>query len=110
MLNNIPAIIGSLMIFSSYYAKGPALLIIGRLIFGFNNGKGFAASFYVVHFLYDACSCDFATTPNKLANYIKSSIKYSSIDLINYFSKLLFFVFLCFKIMLTQQIHSTIKE
>ena len=54
------------MIFSSYYAKGPALLIIGRLIFGFNNGKGFAASFYVVHFLYDACSCDFATAPNKL--------------------------------------------
>lgn len=38
LLNNIPAIIGSLMIFSSYYAKGPALLIIGRLIFGFNNG------------------------------------------------------------------------
>lgn len=38
LLNNIPAIIGSLMMFSSYYAKGPALLIIGRLVFGFNNG------------------------------------------------------------------------
>ena len=38
LLNNIPAVIGSLMMFSSYYAKGPALLIIGRLVFGFNNG------------------------------------------------------------------------
>ena len=38
LLNNIPAIIGSLMMFSSYYAKGPALLIIGRVFFGFNNG------------------------------------------------------------------------
>ena len=38
------------MIFSSYYAKGPALLIIGRLIFGFNNGKGFAASMLFIFF------------------------------------------------------------
>ena len=38
LLNNIPAMIGSLMMFSSYYAKGPALLIIGRFVFGFNNG------------------------------------------------------------------------
>lgn len=51
LLNNIPAIIGSLMIFSSYYAKGPALLIIGRLIFGFNNGKGFAASMLFIFFM-----------------------------------------------------------
>ena len=39
------------MIFSSYYAKGPALLIIGRLIFGFNNGKGFAASMLFIFFM-----------------------------------------------------------
>lgn len=38
LLNNIPAIIGAIMMFSSYYAKEPALLITGRLVFGFNNG------------------------------------------------------------------------
>jgi len=44
LLNNIPAVIGSLMMFSSYYAKGPALLIIGRLVFGFNNGVNTAVA------------------------------------------------------------------
>lgn len=44
LLNNIPAMIGSLMMFSSYYAKGPALLIIGRFVFGFNNGVNTAVA------------------------------------------------------------------
>ncbi|XP_015779428.1 PREDICTED: solute carrier family 2, facilitated glucose transporter member 3-like [Acropora digitifera] len=43
-LNNIPAIIGSVMMFSSYYAEGPALLIIGRFVFGFNNGVNTAVA------------------------------------------------------------------
>lgn len=51
LLNNIPAIIGSLMMFLSYYAKGPALLIIGRVIFGFNNGM----CFYVCFLIWKQC-------------------------------------------------------
>ncbi|KAK2552706.1 Glucose transporter type 1 [Acropora cervicornis] len=43
-LNNIPAIIGSVMMFSSYFAEGPALLIIGRFVFGFNNGVNTAVA------------------------------------------------------------------
>ena len=39
LLNNVPAFIGSMMMFGSYFAKGPALLIIGRLVIGFNNGR-----------------------------------------------------------------------
>ena len=39
LLNNLPALLGSMMMFFSYHAKAPSLLITGRLIVGFNSGK-----------------------------------------------------------------------
>lgn len=39
LLNNLPAMVGSLMMFFSYHAKAPSLLVIGRLVVGFNGGK-----------------------------------------------------------------------
>lgn len=38
LLNNLPALLGSMMMFFSYHAKAPSLLIAGRLIVGFNSG------------------------------------------------------------------------
>lgn len=43
-LNNLPAMVGSLMMFFSYHAKAPLLLIIGRLVVGFNGGVNTAVA------------------------------------------------------------------
>ncbi|XP_020913744.1 solute carrier family 2, facilitated glucose transporter member 1 [Exaiptasia diaphana] len=42
LANNIPAIAASLLMFLSYFAKSSAMLIIGRLVCGFNSGANTA--------------------------------------------------------------------
>ena len=39
LVNNIPTIIGAVLMFVSYYAKDPWPLILGRLIIGVSCGR-----------------------------------------------------------------------
>ena len=38
LVNNIPALVGSVFMFLSYHTKHSSLLIVGRLIIGVNSG------------------------------------------------------------------------